>query len=339
MLNDTINVAIKGFFSLLFLFFVIKLLGKKQISQLNVFDYVIGISLGNIAAEMTINEDITIINAFVAMAIYGLCSLFVSYITNKSILARRFISGVPIILIEHGNILERPKAPTKEGFTFGGWYVEPDLNYSYDFEGPVEGDFTLFARWIDNDDLKDYTVTSEDGNIISFTDEEGHDYKLSIFDILSLSKEEIMAMDEEITEEYYNQIMDLLNSLASKTGELLKLYEIEVYEDNNVTNDITNLHEGPFQIKIKITDDMKKYDTFKLVYLKNDFTLGEVVELVKEGDYLVGTLPHLSTYMLTGSNKEINPSTYDNIMFYTTLLTISTIGLIGIKLYTRKKDR
>ena len=104
MFDGTIDVIIKGFVSLIFLFFVIKILGKKQISQLNIFDYVIGISLGNIAAEMTINSDITIINAFVAMAIYGLVSLFVSFITTKSIIARRFISGVPVVLIEHGKI-------------------------------------------------------------------------------------------------------------------------------------------------------------------------------------------------------------------------------------------
>ena len=90
--------------SLIFLFFIIKLLGKKQVSQLNIFDYVIGISLGNLAAEMTINSDITILNGFLAMAIYGSCSLFVSFITSKSILARRFISGVPVVLIEHGKI-------------------------------------------------------------------------------------------------------------------------------------------------------------------------------------------------------------------------------------------
>ena len=104
MFEEMINVMIKGFMSLLFLFFVIKILGKKQVSQLNVFDYVIGISLGNLAAEMTINSDISIINGFVAMAIYGSCSLFVSFITNKSIIARRFISGVPVVLIEHGKI-------------------------------------------------------------------------------------------------------------------------------------------------------------------------------------------------------------------------------------------
>ena len=104
MFSGTIDVLIKGFISLIFLFFVIKLLGKKQVSQLNIFDYVIGISLGNLAAEMTINSDISIINGFLAMTIYGSCSLFVSYITSKSIMARRFISGVPVVLMEKGKI-------------------------------------------------------------------------------------------------------------------------------------------------------------------------------------------------------------------------------------------
>ena len=103
-MSDLFKVLIKGYLSLIILFFVIKMLGKKQISQLNIFDYVIGISLGNLAAEMTINSDISIINGLLAMIIYGSCSLFVSFITNKSILARRFISGVPVVLIEHGKI-------------------------------------------------------------------------------------------------------------------------------------------------------------------------------------------------------------------------------------------
>lgn len=104
MFKGTLDVLIKGFISLIFLFFVIKLLGKKQVSQLNIFDYVIGISLGNLAAEMTINSDISIINGFLAMAIYGSCSLFVSYITSKSIMARRFISGTPVVIMENGKI-------------------------------------------------------------------------------------------------------------------------------------------------------------------------------------------------------------------------------------------
>lgn len=107
MFQGTVDVIIKGVLSLTFLFLVVKVQGKKQISQLNIFDYIIGISLGNIAAEMTVNSDITIINAFVAMAIYGMCSLSVSLITNKSIVLRRFISGVPTVLIENGQISKK----------------------------------------------------------------------------------------------------------------------------------------------------------------------------------------------------------------------------------------
>ena len=245
-------------------------------------------------------------------------------------------SEVKSIEVEDGKELERPTAPTKDGYTFGGWYIEPELNYSYNFESLVDRDLTLYARWINNDDLKDYTVTDENGNSISFTDEKGHDYKLTMFDILSLSKEEIMAMDETLTDETYNEKMALLNEIAKPYGTLLKLYEIEVYEDNNVTGDTTSLHEGPFKVKIKITDDMKNYNTFKLLYLKNDFTVGEVNNLTVDGDYLVGTIPHLSTYMLTGSNVA-SPKTYDGIIKSIVLLGISIVGLTLVGLYTKKR--
>ncbi len=245
-------------------------------------------------------------------------------------------SEVKSVEVEDGKELERPAAPTKDGYTFGGWYIEPELNYSYNFESLVDRDLTLYARWINNDDLKDYTVTDENGNSISFTDEKGHNYKLTMFDILSLSKEEIMAMDETLTEETYNEMMALLNEIAKPYGTLLKLYEIEVYEDNNVTGDTTSLHEGPFKVKIKITDDMKNYNTFKLLYLKNDFTVGEVNNLTVDGDYLVGTIPHLSTYMLTGSNVT-SPKTYDGIIKSIVLLGISIVGLTLVGLYMKKR--
>lgn len=97
-------MALKGSIAVIYLFLVIKTLGKKQISELNIFDYIIGLSLGNIAAEMTVNDDISILEGIVSMSVYGAFSLFVSYITNKSIILRRFITGCPIILIENGKI-------------------------------------------------------------------------------------------------------------------------------------------------------------------------------------------------------------------------------------------
>lgn len=103
-MNNLFMMAIKGSVAVIYLFLVIKILGKKQISELNIFDYIIGLSLGNIAAEMTVNDDISIIEGLLSMSVYGLFSLFVSFITEKSIWARRLITGEPVIIMENGKI-------------------------------------------------------------------------------------------------------------------------------------------------------------------------------------------------------------------------------------------
>ncbi len=104
MLNSLLMMALKGSIAVTYLFLVIKALGKKQISELNIFDYIIGLSLGNIAAEMTVNKDISILGGLVSMSIYGLFSLLVSFITAKSIFARRFFTGFPVIIMSDGKI-------------------------------------------------------------------------------------------------------------------------------------------------------------------------------------------------------------------------------------------
>ena len=103
-MNSILFMALKGSIAVIYLFLVIKVLGKKQISELNIFDYIIGLSLGNIAAEMTVNDDITIIEGILSMSVYGIFSLFVSFITEKSIWARRLITGEPVIIMENGKI-------------------------------------------------------------------------------------------------------------------------------------------------------------------------------------------------------------------------------------------
>ena len=101
---DTITRALVSLFTL---FLVAKLLGKKQVSQLSLFDYVIGISIGNFAAEITINLEAQYINGLVAMLVFGFVAYFVSYITMKSITLRRFFMGTPTILIQNGKLIEK----------------------------------------------------------------------------------------------------------------------------------------------------------------------------------------------------------------------------------------
>ena len=101
---DILQVLYRGLISLVILFLTTKMLGKKQVSEMSVFDYVIGISIGNFAAEMTINFEANEINGVIAVLIFGLVAYLVSYLSMKSMSLRRFFMGKPTILIRKGKI-------------------------------------------------------------------------------------------------------------------------------------------------------------------------------------------------------------------------------------------
>ena len=103
--SELLNVVFRALISLIVLFLITKLIGKKQVSQLSLFDYVIGISIGNFAAEMTINLESEELYGIIAVVIFGLIAYLVSLISMKSMKLRRFFMGTPTIIIEHGEFL------------------------------------------------------------------------------------------------------------------------------------------------------------------------------------------------------------------------------------------
>ena len=104
---ELLDVTLRAFISLITLFLITKMLGKRQVSQLSLFDYVIGISIGNFAAEMTINLESDYLHGILAVVIFGFVAYFVSILTMKSIHLRRYFMGVPTILIQDGKLLEK----------------------------------------------------------------------------------------------------------------------------------------------------------------------------------------------------------------------------------------
>ncbi|MBE6153550.1 MAG: DUF421 domain-containing protein [Firmicutes bacterium] len=101
------DTVVRALISLVTLFLITKLLGKKQVSQLSVFDYVIGISIGNFAAEMTINVESQYMNGIVAVVVFGVVAYLISIWTMKSIIIRRFFMGTPTLLIQNGKLMEK----------------------------------------------------------------------------------------------------------------------------------------------------------------------------------------------------------------------------------------
>ena len=105
--NTIIDVIIRTISSLITLFMFTKLMGKKQISQLNIFDYVVGITIGSIAADISLDTNKNLVDGIVAMLIYALFNAMVSYLTLKSIKFRRIFTGTPTMIVENGKIIEK----------------------------------------------------------------------------------------------------------------------------------------------------------------------------------------------------------------------------------------
>ena len=103
---DILYVIFLSVFSLVVLFLLTKLIGYRQMSEMSMFDYISGITIGSIAAEMATAPDSSFLEPLTAMIVYGLLTAFLAFITGKNMKIRHFISGSPYILFNDGHLYE-----------------------------------------------------------------------------------------------------------------------------------------------------------------------------------------------------------------------------------------
>ena len=107
MFQEIYQTALRAIVSVLVLFILTRLMGKRQMSQLTFFDYVAGISIGSIAAELAVNPSTGYTEGLTGLVIYAIFPILLAYISLKSPLARKLFDGQPIMLIQDGQILEK----------------------------------------------------------------------------------------------------------------------------------------------------------------------------------------------------------------------------------------
>lgn len=99
-------IIVRSLLSIVMLFIIARVLGKRQIAQLSFFDYVTGITLGSIAAVLAADDSLELYKPLIGLVVFGAITLTISIVTDKSILLRRFLNGDPVILIYKG-VLQR----------------------------------------------------------------------------------------------------------------------------------------------------------------------------------------------------------------------------------------
>lgn len=99
-----VQVILTSILSVVVLFLITRLIGYRQLSELSLFDYINGITIGSIAAELATCERDEIGEILVAMVIYGVFAILVALVTDKSITMRKIIVGNPTVLMKNGRL-------------------------------------------------------------------------------------------------------------------------------------------------------------------------------------------------------------------------------------------
>lgn len=103
---DIIKVILTSFLSVATLFIIAKIMGHRQVAQLDFFDYITGITIGSIAAELATELE-SPWKPLIAMIIYGAVSIGLNVFTNKIPKVRKYINGSPTILMNNGKLYKK----------------------------------------------------------------------------------------------------------------------------------------------------------------------------------------------------------------------------------------
>lgn len=102
-----LNIFIRSITAILVLFVTARLMGKRQISQLTFFDYIVGITIGSIAGQFSIDKGVPYIEGILSICTWGLASVIIGKLNLLNLGARRFFQGTSTILIQNGEIIEK----------------------------------------------------------------------------------------------------------------------------------------------------------------------------------------------------------------------------------------
>ena len=100
---EFLKVTLTALLSVAALFIITKIMGHKQIAQLDFFDYVSGITIGSIGAELATELE-TPYQPLIALAVYGVASLLLNWLAHKMPRTRKYINGTPTILLNNDTL-------------------------------------------------------------------------------------------------------------------------------------------------------------------------------------------------------------------------------------------
>lgn len=112
-MNEGLVVLVRSLIAFFTLLIFARLLGKQQLSQLTFFDYVLGITIGSIAASLSVDLSSRAWPHWVGLITWTATVFLIQWATQKYLSVDKYFNGMPTLVIANGKIMEDEMKKTR----------------------------------------------------------------------------------------------------------------------------------------------------------------------------------------------------------------------------------
>lgn len=101
------DIVLRATAAYVFIFFVLRIIGRRELSTLGPTDIVLLVVMGDLIQNGVTQSDDSVTGIFLAVSTFAMLTVALSALTYKSRRAQRVIEGTPLILLEDGKPIVR----------------------------------------------------------------------------------------------------------------------------------------------------------------------------------------------------------------------------------------
>ncbi len=104
-MSDLLRMGIRSVVAMIALFMSTKVMGRRELAEMSMYDYILGITIGAIGAELAINLDESWFDYIFVLSIFVILHKIMTILTMRSVIAKKFFQGSPIIVMQEGKLI------------------------------------------------------------------------------------------------------------------------------------------------------------------------------------------------------------------------------------------
>ncbi len=106
MIQEIIYTSIRIAVAYFLLLTLTRIMGRKMISQITFFDFVVGVIVGSVAANLSVSRQSPVVSGITVLVVLALITVIIDISDIKSFFSRKIVNSEPVTVIENGKILE-----------------------------------------------------------------------------------------------------------------------------------------------------------------------------------------------------------------------------------------